>query len=171
MIPVDISISDNVSAVLERAAREGGDLSAPFALTANAMLNSILDNFDREASPLGVPWKITERKRAQPGTKMLVKSTDLIGSNKSDFGADFAAAGPEASGGAADYAAVHQFGARILAKLGSALKTPFGPRGAVNVPARPFAGWNAALEDRTIKIFTDHLKALFAPIGGTAGAL
>lgn len=163
MIDIDVTISDNLSAVLARAAREGGDLRDPFALVANAMRNSTIDNFTAESSPLGVPWVITNRKRDQPGSSMLKKSGDLIGSIKGDSGADFAAAGPEKSGGAADYAAAQHFGARILAKLGSALNTPFGPRKSVTIPARPYVGWNPALEDRTTQVFTNHLINLFAP--------
>ena len=121
-------------------------------------------NFAGEHDPLGVPWKITRRKEAEPSAAILQKSGDLRGSIKTASGKDFAQWGPEDSGGAAIYAKIHQFGGVIRRKIAPLPKTKIkqGPRqpGKVTIPARPYLGWNQYLEDRTLEHLLDHLKTV-----------
>ena len=60
------------------------------------------------------------------------------------------------------YAAIHQNGGTIRAKGAAAggkkaLKTPFGPRGSVTMPARPFVGFGPPLVADIEAILAAHL--------------
>lgn len=64
------------------------------------------------------------------------------------------------------YAAIHQRGGKIRAIPKSAggkgaLKTPFGPRGAVSMPARPFLGFGEVDLREIPEILAEHLRAAF----------
>lgn len=141
--PVTIEVAA-VQGVLQRLTEFAEDLTPVMRPIAGMLAFETRDNFRKQASPLGVPWLQSQRAREQGGLT-LVDSGDLFGSIREAWGPDFASAGPEASGGAAVYAAVHQWGARIVAKVKKALNTPFGPRGAVTIPARPYVGWNPTM--------------------------
>lgn len=162
MIDLDIQISENVSAALHNAEQLGGDLTSAMAEIARSLVTATKFRFREQRGPDGVPW-IPSKRALDEGGLTLIDSGDLFGSIKEDWGKDYAAAGPEASGGAAIYAAVHQWGARITASVAKALKTPFGPRGAVNIPARPYLGWNAESEAAVLDILADHLQRAFTP--------
>lgn len=167
---IDITVSENLSAAIDRALVLGDDLSAPMGEISRAMVASAQFNFLNSKSPLGVPWK---KRIPHPGKvdfahPILRKSGDLFASLREDFGPSHAAAGPENSGGAAIYARIHQLGGTIRPTRAKFLNTPFGPKKSVMMPARPYLGWNDALEARSISILGDHLKAAFA--GGGVGA-
>lgn len=166
MIAVDIDISENVTAALEASARFGEDQTPAMAEIARHLATATRFRFREQRGPDGLPWKQSQRAREQGGLT-LVDSGDLFGSIKEDWGKDHAAAGPEASGGAAIYAAVHQFGARITPKSSKALKTPFGPKRAVNIPARPYLGFNAESEAAVLDILADHLNRAFNPVASS----
>ena len=166
MTVIEIKISEDLSAALDRAIAASRDLSAPLGAIANFGRNATLDNFTGEHDPDGKPWIITFRKRANPFKKILVESGDLIGSIIALFDAKSATWGSEASGAAAIIANVHQFGARITAKAGKALNTPFGLFAAVNIPARPFVGFNANQQDHALKVISSHFESAFQ--GGAA---
>jgi phage virion morphogenesis protein len=153
-----IIIDDKVTAELQRIAKAGGDLTPAMTEISGELLTSAKLNFEGEHDPLGVPWKAVKNP-PDLGT-ILRRSSDLFKSLKNAFGPLFAMAGPERSGGAGIYAAAHQFGARITAKSSKALKTPYGPRKSVTIPARPFVGWNDQLRADTLDILRDHLKGV-----------
>lgn len=166
MTDIEISISDDLSAAIDRAVAAGLDMSASLGLIANFGRNATLDNFSGEHDPEGVPWVVTFRKRANPFKKILVESGDLIGSIVALFDKESAQWGSEASGAAAIIANVHQFGAKIRAKAGKALNTPFGPRRSVTIPARPFVGFNANQQDHALNVIRKHFESAFQ--GGAA---
>jgi phage virion morphogenesis protein len=151
-----IIVDDKATAELLRIGKAGGDLTPAMIAISGELLTASKLNFEAEKDPLGVPWK--KIKNPPDFGTILRRSGDLFKSLKNAFGRDFAMAGPESSGGAGIYAAAHQFGARIAAKASKALNTPFGPRKSVNIPARPYLGWNQQLRDDTLDILRDHLK-------------
>lgn len=152
-------------AVLARLAAFAGDMTSVMRPIAGILANETRFNFRRQSSPLGVPWQPSQRALEQGG-QTLIDRGDLLGSIRESFGSDFAQAGPEASGAAAIYAAVHQWGARIAAQVGKALRTPFGPRAAVTIPARSYVGWN----DRMIETVLGVITRKIAELGGGRGA-
>lgn len=161
----EFTVSENVTAAFERAIRAAGDLTPAMGRIAGELVTETKLNFAAERSPLGVPWKKSKRA-IEEGGQTLVDRGFLVGSIKPAWGPNFAAAGPESSGASAIYAAIHQFGGKIGAKTKRALKTPFGPRGSVTLPARPYLGWNEPSERRVITILGDHIRAALA--GGAA---
>lgn len=164
MDDIRIRIIDDLTVALDRTVAFAGDMTPAMAEIANFQATQTRLRFREQASPLGVPWLQSERAKKEGGLT-LVDRGDLFGSIKSAWGRLVAQAGPEASGGAAIYAAVHQWGARIVAGAKRALKTPFGPRGAVTIPARPYVGWNDFMIDRAVDILRDHA---LRSIGGAA---
>lgn len=168
MTDIDVTIREDLSAALDRAIAASLDLSAPLGLIANEGRNATLENFRGEHAPDGAPWVITLRKLLQPGKRILVESGDLIGSIIGRADKTSASWGSEASGAAAVIAAVHQFGATIRPKAAKALKTPFGPRKSVRIPARPFVGFNDAQQDHALRTIAAHYEAAFAAPGGAA---
>jgi phage virion morphogenesis protein len=159
-----LKIEENVSASLRKAAAAGADVTPSMAAIAGLIGRATKLNFRSQSDPLGVPWKASQRVRDNGGL-MLVLSGDLFGSIREAWGGKFAEAGPEASGGAAIYAAVHQWGARIAAKVSKALKTPRGPRKAVVIPARPYVGWNEVMKGDAHDILAGHIQKAFNPSG------
>jgi len=169
MANLEIIISENVSQKLDELAAFASDMSRPNAEIASYLATQTRINFKNQSSPLGVPWKPSKRAVAEGGLTLLDRG-DLFGSIKADWGKDYAAAGPEASGGAAIYAAIHQWGGKIKAKAGRALKTPFGAFGSVTIPARPYLGWNETMEARAVSILSAHISAVFGGPAPTTGA-
>ena len=157
-IEIRVELDDRLTATLARAAAGARDLTVPMGLIAEQLLASTRGRFKAQADPLGVPW--TPRRDADNPKPLLFDSGDLQRQVEQDHGRDFAAVGVLGTGGPAVYAAVHQFGATIRPKTGKALKTPFGPRAAVTVPARPFLGISELDRDRIGAILTEHLADL-----------
>lgn len=152
-----IEIRENVTAGFLSLLDAAEDMSPAMMAIAAHLEFSIRERFETSTAPDGTRWKDSKRVEEEGG-KTLVLSGDLQSSIGSDFGPDFAAAGPEKSFGSAIYAAIHQFGGRITPKEGKrALDTPFGPRGAVVMPARPYVGLSA--EDRDV--IRDHIARHF----------
>lgn len=170
MTDIEISISEDLSAAIDRAVAAGLDMSAPLGAIANFGRNATLDNFSGEHDPDGRPWIVTFRKRANPFKKILVESGDLIGSIIALFDKESAQWGSEASGAAAIIANVHQFGAKITAKAGKALNTLFGPRRSVTIPARAFVGFNANQQDHALNVIRKHFETAFQGGGSSGGA-
>lgn len=157
---IDISIDENVSVALARIAALGADLTPQMAQIAQLLGTETRLNFVKQSAPDGTPWAITERKRLDPSASILRLKGDLSGSIREEWGKDFAAAGPEKSGGAAVYAALHQFGANIVAKVGKALKTPFGLKRSVRIQARPYLGFTTPIIDRALQILAQPFLAV-----------
>lgn len=153
---IDIRLEENVSAALAEAKRRVQDLTPAMQAIAVMMVSMTEENFDQERSPDGVPWKVSQRVKERGG-KVLQDTGDLKGSIRPDWGATYAAAGPEASGGAAIYARIHQLGGTIKPRASRALNTPFGPRGSVTMPARPYLGYNEAMGRGILAAIQRHL--------------
>lgn len=168
MDKITIAVDENVTQALRKLGALGGDLSPQMAQIAQFLGAEARLNFVNQASPLGVPWAITQRKKLDPEASILRLKGDLSGSIAEDFGADFAAAGPEKSGGAGVYAAIHQFGGTIRPKTAKALATPFGPRKSVKIPARPYLGFNDRMKARVLEILAQPFLRLGAADGGAA---
>lgn len=165
--PLQLQLSETVTAALDRLAGAAVDATPAMAQIAGYLETEIEYRFQSETDPAGLPWKPSLRVAGYTrkdgeriegdGGQTLTLHGDLRRSMRSNFGADFAEAGPEASGGAGVYAAIHQFGGRITPRAGKALRTPFGPRGAVTIPARPYLGWNDDTRDEV-----EHIVVAFA---------
>lgn len=162
-IAVRLELNDSITPGLERAARAGEDFTRPMAEISFAMLEHTQDRFEYEYDPDGVPW-INSQAALKEGRRTLYKSGDLFRALSGDHGRDFAAVGVLATGGPARYARALHYGATIRPKRGSgarALNTPFGPRGSVTIPARPFVG--IEVRDRTVaeNVLIAHLRSAF----------
>ena len=168
MRTVEITIDENVSAAFARAELGLGDLTVPLQQIAVAGVSSTDDNFIGQHDPLGVPWAITKRKEQDSSARILFMSGDLQNSVIGRGFADYAEWGPEASGGAGIYAWVQQMGATIRASASKALRTPFGPRASVTIPARPYVGFNDKLEQLTLQVLGDFILDKF---GGGEGVV
>jgi phage gpG-like protein len=156
-----VIIDDQLTERLKQIDAAGRNLTPAMAEISGELVKATKLNFEGEHDPLGVPWK---KVLNPPDFRTILRRTsDLFESIEGAHGADFAKAGPEKSGGAGIYAAAHQFGARITASKGKALKTPFGPRKAVVIPARPYLGWNDVLRRDALDIVADHLKGVGKP--------
>lgn len=154
-----IEIRENVTAGFISLLDAAEDMSPAFMAIAAHLEDAIRTRIlETNVAPDGTPWKPSQRALEQGGPT-LVKSRDLHSSINSDFGRDFAAAGPETGYGAAIYAAIHQFGGTIRPKEGKrALSTPFGPRGAVVIPARPYVGLSEHDRSEIERHVIEHLE-------------
>lgn len=155
-IAVDITYRDDVSAALTRAIEAAIDLTPVMRDIAGHLADTTRERFETERGPGGVPWKPSRRAQDEGG-QTLTDRGDLRGSIRENWGADFAEAGPERSGGAAIYAAIHQFGGTIRPKAKKALS--FGGRvvAAVVIPARPYLGFDQVNADYTVDAIGRHL--------------
>ena len=167
--PIYVDVSSDVGAGLARLVELGRDATPAMAEIAGLLEVETQLRFQSETAPDGAKWKPSLRVTgytAADGTKVpgdggqtLTLHGYLRRSIRSNFGGDFAEAGPEASGPAAIYARIHQEGGRITPResvLQTALKTPFGYRAAVTIPARQYLGWNADMEAETLDILRRH---------------
>lgn len=162
-----IEIDDRLTGPLARLKDAGGDLRAPMAEISEVALEHTEDRYRRQVDPDEVPWE-PRRNDDDPGRPILQKDGHLLNALESDSGDDWAAVGVNPAGAPAAYAQVHQWSATIRPKAGGgkrALKTPFGPRGSVTIPARRYLG----IEDRDVTaveaIVLAHLEAAAAERG------
>jgi phage gpG-like protein len=181
METITIAVDENVTQALRKLATLGGDLTPQMAQIAQFLSAETRLNFVNQASPLGVPWAITERKKLDPEASILRLKGDLSGSIAEDFGADFAAAGPEKSSGAGVYAAKHQFG------FDGTVSVPAHERGehqrkgvtvkahkvkgfsfSLKTVARPYLGFNDRMKARVLEILAQPFLRLGAADGGAA---
>ena len=174
--PIEVQLSEGITAALKRLAERGADMSPAMQEIAGLLESETSVRFQTETDPADVPWKKSLRvtgytaadgeKVEGDGGQTLTLHGYLRKSIKTNYGADFAEAGPEASGPAAIYAAIHQFGDKIVPKRllsGEthlrALNTPFGRFASVTIPARPYLGWNPAIEEEAVEILLRHAGA------------
>ena len=81
-----------------RPIRAGRDLSPAMLAVSEHLKDSVIESFEQEASPDGTPWKPLqlstqkdrERRGFGPAGPMLVRKGDLIRSQATDHGPDFA---------------------------------------------------------------------------------
>ena len=110
------------------------------------MMRSVAKNFRAGGRPDN--WK--KSKRAQDtGGQTLVKSSRL--KNSITYQADDTSL---TVGTNVIYARIHQLGGEIRPKTKKALNTPFGPRGAVRMPARPFL----LFQDDDVEYLKDSIR-------------
>ncbi|KKC27439.1 phage virion morphogenesis protein [Sphingomonas sp. SRS2] len=168
---LSVELQDQLSAGLKGLEGAALNMTPAWAGIANYLVEEAEERFRTETDPAGVPWK-PSRRVLDEGGQTLSLSGDLRRSIKPDWGSDFASAGPEASGGAAEYAEIHQRGGIIRARPGvarskaghdgsthftaRALNTPFGPRQSVTIPARPYMGLSAEGVDEVLFIIAEH---------------
>lgn len=154
-----IEIRENVTAGFLSLLDAAEDMSPAMMAIAAHLEASIRERFETGTAPDGTAWKVSKRVEEEGG-KTLVLSGDLQSSIGSDFGPDFAAAGPEKSFASAIYAAIHQFSGTITPRADSgkrALRTPAGIFASIFIPAREYVGLSA--EDRDV--IRDHISAHF----------
>jgi phage virion morphogenesis protein len=163
-IEIRFEIKENLTAALQRGIDAGSDFTPAMMEIANHLSTATRLRFEREQAPDGSPWKPSRRALEEGGQTLTMKG-DLKGSIAPDWGRDFAAAGPERSGGAAIYAAIHQFGGIIVPRVKRALS--FGGRifAKIIMPARPYLGFDDI--DRSVipEILSDHLRSAFKGSG------
>lgn len=165
-----IGVDDGLGFALDAAIRAGADLTPAMRDIAGELEDSARAAFENERSPIGVPWK-PSRRVAEDGGQTLTLSGDLRNSQTSNWGKDFAEAGPEASGGAAAYAAIHQFGGTIRPRRAKALKVGKRFFASVKIPARAYLGWSDATERYAIDALIAHIgRALGGDTGGGEAA-
>jgi phage gpG-like protein len=153
---LEISTIDALAPTLRRVKEAALDLADPMADLSAEFLVDHLARFNAQRDPEGVPWKPSQEAIDQ-GRPTLRKSGDLYNAIDRDSGADFAAVGVYATGGPAVYARGHQDGATIRAKVGKALRTPFGPRASVRLPRRSYIGFTGENIELTDRVLIAHL--------------
>lgn len=146
---------DELTAGINRALAASSDFSPAMREIAGMMEFAVRERFERSEDPSGKPWEPSQRARQQGG-KTLVDTAALLSSIASDNDRFSAVVGTNLV-----YAAIHQFGGTIRARNSRALNTPFGPRGAVNMPARPFLGFGPYEVQEIETILENHLRTAF----------
>lgn len=162
-------IDDGLGFALDRAIAAGLDLTPAMRPIAGALEDRARQSFEDQRSPIGVPWK-KSRRAEEDGGQTLIDSGDLVNSMTSNWGKDFAEAGPEASGGAARYAAIHQFGGTIRPRRARALRVGKSFLASVTIPARPYLGFDEPTERFAIDTLIEHIARAFGSAGGEAAA-
>ena len=176
MTDIDLTVTENVTAALDRAIALGEDLTPAMKAIVVMMTAATRDNFDAQASPVGVPW---QKRKPHPGKAdfphpILNLSGDLRDSQRENWGPDFAESGPETSGGAGIYARIHQLGGVIRPRADNksgVLNTPFGFLKSVTMPARPYLGWNDRMRERAVDILLQFVRDRFESDSGPETAL
>lgn len=187
-----ISFADTFSPVLARLSIAMDDLSEPMAEISNEWLENTRSRFLREESPLGVPWQ-KSKAAIEEGRSTLYESGALFNELDRDSGRDFAEVGVQATGGPAEYAAIHNFGGVIdhpggtayritehgLAKFvsnGSAQRHAMHGHGVlprtqphnITMPARPYIGVADEDEIMAMQVLTSHFLTIIAAGGAAA---
>lgn len=175
MDTINVAVDENVSPAFDKLIAIGSDLTPQMKSVAQLLGSQTRLNFVDQKSPLGLPWAITARKRLDPSASILRLKGDLSGSIREEFGADFAAAGPERSGGAAAYAALHQFGINETVSVPAHERKAHSRNGkpvkahsvkgfsfTMKITARPYLGFNDAINGRILEILAQPILALGA---------
>lgn len=165
--PVSFELREDVTAALDALARAGVELRTPMKDIAGHLADTTRDRFETQTSPAGVPWKKSERAIADGG-QTLVDSGDLLASIAERWGDDFAEAGPEASGGGAVYAGIHQDGGTIRAKNGKALSFAGRLVASVTIPKREYVGFTDENADYAVATLAGHLARAMSAGGAAA---
>lgn len=167
-IEIRIALEENASEALKRGIAAAVDLTPAMMDIANHLATSTSLRFEKEAGPGGKPWKPSRRVLENPSEQTLTERGDLRNSIRPDWGRDYAAAGPERSGGAAVYAKIHQTGGTIVPRRKKALS--FGGKlfARVVIPARPYLGFDPEDPQIISEIILEHLGSAFS--AGPAGA-
>ncbi|MDQ1229277.1 phage virion morphogenesis protein [Sphingomonas sp. SORGH_AS_0879] len=156
MVDIAFTIREDVTAAMNRMAAAGADMTIAMKDIAGHLADTTRERFETETDPTGRKWT-PSRRVIEHGGKTLTLSGDLGNSIAEDWGPDFAAAGPERSGGAGVYALIHQTGGEIRPREKKALS--FGGRivAKVIIPRRSYLGFNDVNADYTIGALARHL--------------
>lgn len=146
---------DELAPAIQRAIRAGMDFTLAMEDVSGVLEFGVRRRFETGEDPEGQPW-VSSQRAIEEGGRTLTDTGALLGSIAAAFDATGAIVGTNLV-----YAAIHQFGGTIKAKPGKALNTPFGPRGAVNMPARPFLGFGPYEAKEIEAILSRHLKDAF----------
>ena len=143
--------NDTLSAGIARALAASQDFTPAMAEVARVLETGVRERFETGRDPQGQPWTPSQRA-IEKGGRTLVDTGALLSSIASASDATSAVVGTNLV-----YAAIHQAGGTIRPKRGRALNTPFGPRGAVKMPARPFLGFGPYEVEEIEDILGRHL--------------
>ena len=146
MVTMTLTLDEaRLDASLSDAIRAAGDMTPLMRRIGNVLEVSVSQRFERSQGPGGAAWPVSIRAREEGG-KTLVDSARLRDSIVSE-------AEPRAVevGTNVPYAGIHQFGGTIRPREADALsfRLPGGQFvtvGKVDIPARPFLGFDAADE-------------------------
>lgn len=157
------TFTDELTAGLERGAAAHVDFTPAMAAISAVMRNAMRSRFELEEDPDGLPWLPSQRKLKEGGKTLQIRGErgGLLGNLLGNAGYD---AFSSWIGTNLPYAGIHQLGGTIRPKVGGgkkALKTPFGPRASVNVPARPFAGFGSEEQEEIPEILGDYIASAF----------
>ncbi|MBK8157985.1 MAG: phage virion morphogenesis protein [Rhodospirillaceae bacterium] len=121
------------------------------------LVTSTQMRFEQEQGPDGNPWPRSIRAIAEGGST-LRKSARLYQSITHRATASQVEVGTNVI-----YAAVHQFGAKIVAKAAKGLRFKIGDmwvtKRSVTIPARPFLGIGAGDREMIVDVIADALRA------------
>lgn len=166
MTTLGYQLTDTLTPGLAALRARATDLAPAMADIAASVLRNTLSRFAMERSPDGVPW-VKSKRASDQGGRTLYLQGDLYRAIDQSSDATSASIGVIPVGGVATYAAIHQFGGTIRPRPGAdgaapkrALKTPFGPRASVTMPARPYLGLGPEDVAAIDAILTDHLTRL-----------
>jgi phage virion morphogenesis protein len=147
--------NDELARGIEAAVLAAQDFGPAMAEIAGLMEFETRERFETGRGPDDAPWQPSQRVLEQGG-KTLVDTAALVSSITADSDSSSAVVGTNLI-----YAAIHQQGGTIRPRNSRALRTPFGPRGSVNMPARPFLGFGQREQDEIPQILADHLERAF----------
>ncbi|MGH6879282.1 phage virion morphogenesis protein [Hypericibacter sp.] len=156
----------DAQAGLQRLIALGQDLEPIMDEIGGMLETSTQMRFERGIGPDGQAWRISLRAAEEHG-RTLVDSARLLNSITHAASSNSVEVGTNVI-----YAAVHQFGATIMAKAGGFLRFMVGGRWArkksVTIPARPFLGIDNQDRDGIEQILGDHVRAAWSPHPGGA---
>ena len=152
---LDFTFSDTLTPALDRARKAALDFTPVMGAIADYMRSTTVLRFETETGPTGAKWQPSQRALEEGGLT-LTKSGELKLSMTADSDATSAITGTNKI-----YAAIHQFGGTIRPRTSRALRTPFGPRASVTMPAREFLGFSPDDVTEIEAMLGDHINAAF----------
>lgn len=167
MVTLTVSLDSlDFDSAIANGLRDLSDLTPLMERIGTNLETSVSERFERGTGPGGIAWPVSLRAR-ETGGKTLVDSTRLRDSIVSEADAQSARVGTNVP-----YAATHQFGAFIeplgadgdaTAKLAFTLPGgQFVMVDQVEIPARPFIGFDAADEVEIAETTEAWMREVFA---------
>ena len=156
---IRFTFDDQLSPGIERAVAAHQDFEPAMIDIEALMLNKMKLRFIDGEGPDGAPW-LPSHRAIEEGGQTLIDTRALFNSLTGDHDSFSAVAGTNMF-----YARPNQEGVTIRPRTDSgkrALKTPFGPRASVEIPARPFAGFGADEMRGIPEILVDFLSGAWA---------
>lgn len=164
-VAINITIeAEAVKAMFAGLTAFGADMTGVMDDIGASMVVSTQERFLRAEDPDGNPWPISWRAQVQGGKTLIDKGLlfQSFTHNPGPAGVEW--------GTNVLYAAVHQFGATIKSKSGGFLKFRgadgnFRSVAAVDIPRRPYLGFNADDAQTVSQIIGDEIARLSAAGG------